>query len=82
MHPDFPPGARHGKRLRWPLQWHDEHYARALADREASSVAPLADDYKRIVGEWKLREACSLGAHSVADIALEGASLPAVKLRS
>jgi hypothetical protein len=32
--------------------------------------------------KWKLlREACSLGAHSVADIALEAASLPAVKLR-
>jgi hypothetical protein len=78
--PDFSPRSRRGRRLRKLLRLHDEHYAQLWADREASGVGPLVDEQKRIEGELEAvaKEACSLGDHSAADIALQAASLLAV----
>jgi hypothetical protein len=80
--PDFSPRSRRGRRLRKLLRLHDEHYAQLWADREASGVGPLVDEQKRIEAELEAaaKEACSLGGHSVADVALQAAALLAVKL--
>ena len=82
--PDFSPRSRRGKRLRKLLRLHDEHYARVWADREASGVGPLVDEKKRIDGELEAvaKETCSFGGHSAGAVALQAASLLAVKLSS
>ena len=66
------------------MRLHDEHYARVGADREASGIGALIDEKKRIEGELEAaeKETCSLGGHSAADVALQAASLLAVKLSS
>jgi hypothetical protein len=66
------------------LRLHDEHYAKVWADRKPSGVAALVEEQKRIDGEIEAaaKEACSLGGHSAADIALQSASLLAAKLSS
>jgi hypothetical protein len=71
-------------RLRKLLRLHDEHYAKVWADRKASGVAALVEEQKRIEAELEAaaKEACSLGGHSAADIALQAASLLAAKLTS
>jgi hypothetical protein len=80
--PDFSPRSRRGKRLRNLLQLHDEHYAQLWADREASGVGPLVEEQKRIEAELEAvaKEACSLGGHSAADVALQAAALLAARL--
>jgi hypothetical protein len=82
--PDFSPRSRRGRRLRKLLRLHDEHYAQLWADREASGVGPLVDEQKRIESELEAvaKEACNLGGHGVADVALQAASLLAAKLSS
>jgi hypothetical protein len=82
--PDFSPRSRRGRRLLKLLRLHDEHYAQLWADREASGVGPLVDEQKRIDAELEAvaKEACSLGGHSAADVALQAASLLAAKLSS
>jgi hypothetical protein len=47
-------------------------------------VGPLVDEQKRIEGELEAvaKETCSLGGNSAADVALQAASLLAVKLSS
>jgi hypothetical protein len=61
-----------------------KHYAQVWADRDASGVAAAWDEQKRIEGDLEAaaREACSLGGHNAADVALQAASLLAVKLSS
>jgi hypothetical protein len=51
---------------------------------EASGVGPLIDEQKRIEAELEAvaKEACSQGGHSVGHVALQAASLMAVKLGS
>ena len=82
--PDFSPRSRRGRRLRKLLRLHDEHYAALWADREASGVGPLIDEQNRIEGELEAaaKEACSLVGHSIGHVALQAASLMAVKLGS
>ena len=81
---EFSPRSRRGRRLRRLLRLHDEHYAQLWADREASGVGPLIDEQNRIERELEAaaKEACSLVGHSVASVALQAASLIAVKLSS
>jgi hypothetical protein len=52
------------------------------ADREASGVGPLVEEQKRIEAELEAvaKEACSLGGHSAADVALQAAALLAARL--
>ena len=54
------------------------------AEREASGVGAVVRERDRIDGELEAaaKEACSIGGHSVADVALQAASLLAVKLSS
>jgi hypothetical protein len=82
--PDFSPRSRRGRRLRKLLRLHDEHYTQLWADREASGVGALVDEQKRIEGELEAvaKETCSMRGNSVGDVALQAASLLAVKLSS
>jgi hypothetical protein len=82
--PNFSPRSSRGRKLRRLLRIHDNHYARAWADREASGVGAAVEDKRRI--EEDLQSAAQVafnqGGHSVADVALQAAALLAVKLGS
>ena len=67
------------------MRLHDEHYARVWANREASGRGALIDEEQlRIEGELEAaaKEACGLGGHSIGHVALQAASLMAVKAGS
>jgi hypothetical protein len=82
--PDLSQRSRRGRRLRKLLRLHEEHYARVSADREASGMGVLVGEKNRIDGELEAaaKEACSLGGHSIGHVALQAASLMAVKADS
>jgi hypothetical protein len=82
--PEFSPRSRRGRRIRKLLRLSEEHHAAMWAEREASGLGDLVRERDRIEGELEAaaKEACSLGGHSVADVALQAASLLAVKLSS
>ncbi len=82
--PDFSPRSRRGRRIRRLLRLYDEHHARMWAERETSGVGALVRERDRIDGELAAaaKEACSIGGYSVPDVALQAASLLAVKLSS
>jgi hypothetical protein len=80
--PKFSRHSPRGRRLRRLLRLHEEHRARMWADREASGLGQLVDENVSIEGglEAAATEARSLGGHSIGHIALQAASLLALKI--